>query len=123
MRECLESCKKLVIMLCEVLYIIKDLIALLIMSIVGWSLSPTENDRTMVILLALVMFWVCMALRQIHREYISMIKKDIVNKRFTHVDDYGNPYIKREDLPEVIEYLYRLEEAENVKQRKEDKRS
>lgn len=123
MRECLESCKKLVIMLCEVLYLIKDFIALLIMSIVGWSLSHTENDRTMVILLALFMFWVCMVLRQIHKDYLAMMRRELAHKRFTHIDDYGNPYIKEEDLPEVVDYLYRLEEAENVKQRKEDKRS
>lgn len=122
MRECLESCKKLVIMLCEVLYLVKDFLALLIMSIIGWSLSPTENDRTMVILLALVMFWVCMVLRQIHKEYLTMMRRELANKRFTHIDDYGNPYIKAEDFPEVVDYLYRLEEAENAKQRKEDKR-
>ena len=118
MRECLESCKKLVIMLCEVLYLIKDLIAMLIMSIVGWSLSPTENDRTMVIMLALVVFWVCMALRQIHKEYLTTMRIELAHKRFTHIDDYGNPYTKGEDLPEVVDYIYRLEEAENVKQRK-----
>lgn len=123
MRKCLESCKKLVIMLCEVLYLVKDFLALLIMSIIGWSLSHTENDRTMVILLALVMFWVCMVLRQIHKEYLTMMRRELAHKRFTHIDSYGNPYIKAEDLPEVVDYLYRLEEAENVKQRREDKRS
>ena len=123
MRECLESCKKLVIMLCEVLYLIKDFLALLIMSIIASSLSPTENDRTMVILLTLVMFWVCMVLRQIHKEYLTMMRRELVHKRFTHIDNYGNPYINEEDLPEVVDYLYRLEEAENVKQRKEDRKS
>ena len=123
MRECLESCKKLLIMLCEVLYLIKDFIALLVMSIVGWSLSPTDNDRTMVILLALVVFWVCMVLRQVHKEYIVMMRRELAHKRFTHIDNYGNPYINGEDLPELVDYLYRLEEAENVKQRKEDRRS
>lgn len=122
MRERLESCKKLVIMLCEVLYLIKDFIALMIMSIVGLSLSPTENDRTMIVLFALVVFWVCMVLRQIHKEYLVMMRRELAHKRFTHIDDYGNPYIKREDLPEVVDYIYRLEEAENVKQRKEYKR-
>lgn len=123
MRECLESCKKLVIMLCEVLYLVKDFLALLIMSIIGWSLSPTENDRTMVILLALVMFWVCMVLRQIHKEYLTMMRRDLAHKRFTHIDDFGNPYIKEEDLPEIVEYLHRLEEAENVKPGKENRRT
>ena len=123
MRECLEYCKKLVIMLCEVLYLVKDFLALLIMSIIGWSLSTTENDRTMVILLALVMFWVCMVLRQIHKEYITMMRRDLPHERFTHIDNYGNPYLNEEDLPEVVDYLYRLEEAENVKQRKEDRKS
>ena len=122
MRECLESCKKLVIMLCEVLFLVKDFLVLLIMSIIGWSLSPTENDRTMVILLALVMFLVCMVLRQIHKEYLTMMRRELVHKRFTHIDNYGNPYIKEEDLPEVVDYLYRLEEAENVKCRKEHER-
>lgn len=123
MRGCLEYCKKLVVMLCEVFYLVKDFLVLLIMSIIGWRLSPTENDRTMVILLALVMFWVCMALRQIHKEYLTMMRRELAHKRFTHIDNYGNPYVKEEDLPEVVDYLYRLEEAENVKQRKEDNRS
>lgn len=123
MRECLEFCKKLVIMICEALYLVKDFIVILIMSILGCSLSLNENDRTMVILLALVMFWVCMVLRQIHKEYLTMMRRELAHKRFTNIDNYGNPYIKAEDLPEIVDYLYRLEEAENDKQRKEDKRS
>ena len=122
MRECLEFCKKLIIMLCEVLYLVKDFLALLIMSIIASSLSPTENDRTMVILLTLVMFWVCMVLRQIHKEYLTMMRRELAHKRFTRIDNYGNPYIKAEDFPEVVDYLYRLEEAENVKQRTEDRK-
>lgn len=31
-------------------------------------------------------------------------------KRFTHLDNNGNPCIKVEDLPEIVDYLYFIEE-------------
>lgn len=120
MREFLQSIRKLIILLCEVAYILKDFIVLLVMGIVGYSLGSTREDRVMDILLCLILFWVCMVLRQLHREYLKLMKKEIADKRFTHIDDFGNPYIKGEDLPEIVEYLYRLEEAENVKSGKKN---
>lgn len=36
-------------------------------------------------------------------------KKQIKIKKFTFLDELGNPSIRIEDLPEIIDFLYRLE--------------
>lgn len=119
-KEIIKVIKKAVLALGELLYIIKDVLVLLLMSILGVSLSQTQNDSSAVILFALILFWLCMVLRQVHNEYKKLMRKEMARKRFTHLDGNGNPSIRTEDLPEIIEYLYRLEEIEDVKPGKDN---
>ncbi len=108
-----EAVKEFFLAVGRLIYTVKDIIVLVIMSIVGLYFSPTTDDKLSVAFCALILFWMCIELRRIPALYACFIKKKTVNKRFVHLDDNGNPSIRTEDLPEIIEYLYRLEEAEN----------
>lgn len=90
----------------ELLYHIRELILLAVMMISVKCEIPVRGA----FLVSLFLLWLCLTLRQAHREHkrLKRIKKS--DKRFTYLDKDGNPSIRIEDLQEIVEYLYRLEE-------------
>lgn len=102
----LDSVYSVLVPIGELMYIIRDFIAIALMLYAGAFGMPKEG----LYVVSLFVFWFCLALRHVHIEYKNLKRKKNSTKRFTYLDRDGNPSIRIEDLPEIVEYLYRLEE-------------
>lgn len=105
-----DALYRILIPLGEILYMLRDILVLVIMTFVGKAVAGGLNVYGLYIL-AFAVFWLCLSVRQIHLEYKRLERKNSSGKRFTFLDDGGNPSIRIEDLPEIVDYLYRLEES------------
>lgn len=110
MEELKKALTKLVLEFCELLYRLREFIVILLLGIGLVYRSPSREDAVIAALFCLMLVWVCLVLRQWHREYKIYKRNEKKNKRFTFVDNNGNPNIRIEDLPEIVEYLFRIEE-------------
>lgn len=103
-----------VLPICEFLYRTRDLFVISIISIACLSCCKGIYSPNEFMVLIMFLAWICLLLRVVHRKYkaeqYSKLKKQ--RKRFTSLNKEGHPQIYTEDLPEIIEFLYRLEEGE-----------
>lgn len=99
----------------EVMYALKDIVSTIILGSIGVIFISEETCKLEFVLITLIMFWCCLVIREVHKENCKKREREIRHnkKRFTHLNEKGDPIIMIEDLPEIIEYLYRLEESSN----------
>lgn len=97
----------------RVLYAARDIVALVVMLFIALDNTKTEYDVLSVMCVAL-----CIALYLAIIRWLSEWEEDYVRRtmyhergRFTSLDTNGNPIIRVEDIPEIIEFLYDLEEG------------
>lgn len=112
MKEVFEEIKEVSIIFSQVLYMIRDALVLIILGIAGIAVSPSREHRLEMYLLIAILVFVCAGLRIAHHSYVKLVSKSRGKKRFTFLDSEGNPTIMIEDIPEIVDYLYRLEEEE-----------
>lgn len=112
MKEVFEEIKEVSILFGQVLYLIKDGIVLIVLGIAGLAVCPDEVKRLEMYILILIMFLVCVGLRLVHNKYKDLLRKSSGKKRFTFLDEEGNPTIYIEDIQQIVEYLYQIEEEE-----------
>lgn len=104
----MDKTKEVILLVCAILSVVREFLAIAVGTGMGIHLSRTVDERNTVIVVCLMMIWMCLVLRTIHVEHTVRRSE----KRFTHIDQFGHPCINVEDLPEIVEYLYRLEEME-----------
>lgn len=111
MEELKKALKELAMESCELLYRLREFMVILLLGIGLVSTAQSREDAGIATLFCLILVWVCLVLRQLHREYKAYKRSKEKDKRFTFVDINGNPSIRIEDLPEIVEHLFRVEEG------------
>lgn len=96
-----------------VLYHFKDIIWICVLSWVMYDSAIDSEQKLQSVLYALFGIIICMYIRLFYSWYIKHRNTRYVEqrKRFTSLDKNGNPVVKIEDLPEIVDFLYRLEEG------------
>lgn len=101
-------------LLLRVVYTFRHSVVLILMSIVAISLSDTTEQKLCVVILMLILLWFCEFLKVILNAFSMKICKKAYKeisrrKKYTFLDANGNPSIRTEDLPEIIDILYAME--------------
>lgn len=111
-RGILDGMQRCVITMVEVLYQIDSFLLILLFNAVFGEACIAQYGYTDFIVCDVVMIGLCTTIKHFHEEIKKhkMRESHKDGKRFTILDANGNPSIRKEDLPEIIEYLYELEE-------------
>lgn len=115
MKNVLEFTKRLFLVILELLYEIRCTVVVLIFLFYMLETYTEYKYKYAALVLCIMIYAAGMALRYFHKLYKDIERKDMVTdiKRYTYLDKNGNPSIRTEDLPEIIDILYRIEEGRN----------
>lgn len=102
-----------IVIVIRFMYAIRDIIALVAMIFV--AVPQSSGDGTFIIVCGSLVIALFLSAIRWASEWESLyVRKEFYkhNGRFTSTDSNGNPIIRVEDIPEIIEFLYALEEEE-----------
>lgn len=95
-------------------YRARDFIMILSLTAICCESYCAQNGYRALLLIDIILVLFCLAIRRMYTLYKhDKHEKSKPKRRFVFLDDNGNPTIKVEDLPEIIDYLHILEEGEN----------
>lgn len=114
-RGILDGMQRCITIMIEVMYQIDSFVLILIFNAVFGEACIAQYGYADFITCDVFLIWFCAAIKHFHAEIKKHKAKEAHKnkRRFTTLDAKGNPSIKKEDLPEIIEYLYALEECDN----------
>lgn len=112
-KEMFKQIKEVFTILGQVLYEIRDAVCIIVLGIAGISVCSDEIQQLGIYLIIVILVFACAWLRIVHSAFIKLVNQSNKGKRFTFLDSEGNPTILIEDIPEIVDYLYRLEESQN----------
>lgn len=115
LKDILKAIEEVISSLLSFIYRWREFFILWIMSSSNIAFCWTVEQIHSIIILVLILVFVCIALRYWHKVYQRSYYQIGEKKRFVVLDDNGNPSVRIEDLPEIVEYLYRLEVEESGK--------
>ena len=88
----------------------KTLFAMSFMTGVACALCDSTVELLVVVIGVLILAMLGMLLSEYHRITLRNFYAANKKRRFVYLDEYGNKKIRFEDMPEIIQYLYEIEE-------------
>lgn len=89
----------------------KTLFAMSFMTGVACALCDSIVELLVVVIGVLLLVVLGMLLAEYHRITLRNFDSAKKKRRFVYLDEYGNKKIRFEDMPEIIQYLYEIEEG------------
>lgn len=97
------------------LWNLKTLFAMSFMTGVAFALCDSTVELLVVVISVLLLIVLGMLLAEYHRKTLRNFDTTNKKRRFVYLDEYGNKKIRFEDMPEIIQYLYEIEEDNSRK--------